>query len=128
MPTLDDLSARLDAQVAGLTESTNLFKGRLPDTPDTCAAVFEYPGRESVDTFGTDHAIRLPRFQVQVRAASYAAAQSLIDLCHAALTFTNITISSTRYMRCKPLQDPFFLKRDGNERAVLVFNAEVWKG
>lgn len=127
MALLDEIASRLDSEIAALTEGTNLFKGRFPDAPDTCAAVFEYQGRGPQHTFGTDNAWRLPRLQVMVRAASYATGRALIESCFTALTFTNVTISGSRYMRCEPLQDPFYLNRDANERAIFAFNCEAWR-
>lgn len=124
---LDEIASRLDSQLAELTEGTNLFKGRLPDTPDTCVAVFEYQGRRPEHLLGNDNAWRYPRFQVLVRAPSYATARSLAESCYLACTFTDVTISSVRYMRCEPLADPFALPRDANERAIIACNFEAWR-
>jgi hypothetical protein len=124
---LDEIAAYLDAQVAGLTETTNLFKARMPDTPDTCVAVFEYSGRAPEHTLGANNVWRRPRFQILVRSASYSTARALIESCFTTLTFTETTLSGTRYMRCEPLQDPFALPRDANERAILACNFEAWR-
>ena len=54
MAFLSDIGTYLAASVTdtALTMGTNLFLGRLPDTPDTCVAVFETSGEGPVNTGG----------------------------------------------------------------------------
>ena len=123
---LPEIGTYLDAQTS-LTLGTNLMLSRLPDTPDVCVALFEYSGRLPQHTFGTNSAWELPRFQVQIRDDDYATARTMAQTCYNALTFTNQTLTGVRYMRCEPLQSPFLLRRDENERVILIFNCEAWK-
>lgn len=77
---IDDIAQHLHNQsIASL--GTSLFKGYLPDDPDTCIAV--------LDTGGVlpsrDIPTKKPTFQVFIRATSYAAGKGKLDAVRAAL-------------------------------------------
>lgn len=123
---LDEIGARLQSQSLG-TVGTDIFLGRLPETPDNGIAIISYPGSEPLHTFGTDNWAGRPRFQVKVRNTSFAAAETKAGQCVTALSFVEVVISGTRYLRCSALQDPFQLSHDQNERAVFAVNFEAWR-
>ena len=81
MAFLPELGTYLAANVTDttLTLGTNLFLGRLPDTPNTCVALFETGGLSPEETMGGSSlpAYTQPRCQILVRAADYASASSL---------------------------------------------------
>jgi hypothetical protein len=54
MAFLPEIGTYLAATVTdtALTLGTNLFLGRLPDTPDTCVALFETGGLTPAETMG----------------------------------------------------------------------------
>ena len=109
---------------------TNLFLGRLPDTPDTCVAVFETSGEGPVNTGGgsTLPAFTQPRFQTMVRAADYASAASLAeDIYKKVQLIDNEALSGTRYLRAEGVQEPYALDRDGQERMVFVCNYQTMR-
>ena len=132
MAFLGDIGTYLAANVTdtSLTLGTNLFLGRLPDTPDTCVGVFETGGLPPVDTGGgsTLPAFTQPRFQTMVRADDYAAASSLAeDIFKKLQLIVNEALSGTKYLRASGLQEPFALDRDSQERMVFVCNYQTMR-
>ncbi len=127
MATLVDLATYLDTQLASLSLGTNLFVGRLPDSPDTCVALYEYGGITPTSTFGTNTAsLDNPRVQVTVRDAAYANAESLIRSIWTQLeAVANETLSGTFYQRVTAVQSPFPLERDTADRILFVQNFQV---
>jgi len=58
MGVLDDVGTYMAANVTDvtLTLGTNLFLGRLPESPDTCVAIYETAGTAPTDVFGANTA------------------------------------------------------------------------
>lgn len=127
MSTLIDLANFLDTAQASLTLGTNLFIGRLPDSPDTCVVLYEYGGSAPDSLMGTGlPAIQNPAVQVVVRSASYAAAETLATTCWTTLEgIVNQTLTATLYYRVSAIQSPFPLERDSQDRIVFVQNFDV---
>ena len=127
MSTLLDLATYLDTQQASLTLGTNLFIGRMPETPDTCVTLYEYGGGAPDNTMGTTAPVlQNPSVQIAVRASSYSSAQSLIALCWSSFeAITNQSLSGTRYNRVSAIQSPFPLERDTSDRIIFVQNFNV---
>ena len=130
MAFIPDLGTYMAANVTAvtLTLGTNLFLGRLPDTPDTCVAVFETAGLSPVDAMGgsTLPAYTRPRAQTLVRAAAYSDAASLAEDIFKQLTkIDNEALSGTTYLRAEGLQTPFYIERDDQERAVFSCNYQT---
>lgn len=111
-----------------LTLGTNLFLGRLPETPDTCVAVIETAGQSAVNAMGgsTLPAYTRPRAQVLVRAAAYSTASDLAeDIYKQMQKIDNESLSGVYYLRADGLQSPFYLDRDMEERAVFSCNYQT---
>ena len=111
-----------------LVLGTNLFLGRLPDTPDICVAVIETAGQSAVDAMGgsTLPAYTRPRAQVLVRAVSYSDASALAeDIFKQIQKIDNESLSGVRYLRASGMQSPFYLERDMEERAVFSCNYQT---
>lgn len=129
MTTLIDIATYLDAQLGSVTLGTNLFVGRMPDSPDTCVTLYEYGGGVPDNTMGGGlPVLENPSLQVAVRAASYATAESLIQSIW--LTLEGVideTLTSTRYNRISAIQSPFPLDRDSADRVVFVQNFDITK-
>jgi len=125
--TLVDIATYLDSQQASLTLGTNLFLGRMPDSPDTCVALYEYGGSAPDNTMGTGlPVLQNPSVQINVRAALYATAESLINSCWGTLEgIINTSLSGTRYNRMTAIQSPFVLERDSQDRVIFVQNFNV---
>jgi hypothetical protein len=130
MAFLPEIGTYLVANVTAvtLTLGTNLFLGRLPDTPDTCVALIETAGQTAVDSMGgsTLPSYTRPRTQVLVRAASYSAASGLAeDIYKQMQKIDNESLSGVYYLRADGLQSPFYLERDPQERAVFSCNYQT---
>lgn len=125
---LDELAARLASGGIGSVGST-IFVGSLPATPDTCVALREYGGFPPEHTMGTDFIYERPTIQIVARAGAedYQAARTKAENCYALMAFTNLTISGVRYLRAEPLQNPFLLRRDDNNRWEIGFNVLCYK-
>jgi hypothetical protein len=127
MSVLDEVGTYLAANVSDttLTLGTNLFLGRLPDSPDTCVSLQETGGLAPVDTMSDNTApvMERPTIQVLVRAVAYSDGRSLIKDCFdKANLVCNEDLSSVRYERIEAIQSPFPVYRDSQDRAVFSVN------
>lgn len=129
---LDELATFLAGQGLGVV-ATDIFKGIMPDAPVDVpvVAVFETPGDPpSYVLSPTNIQLENPRIAVWVRGTEhdYDTARRKSQDAHDALdTIRNSTLSGTRYLSVKPLQQPFLLERDQGDRPIFAFNAEVTK-
>ncbi len=109
------------------TIGLNLFMGRMPDAPDTAVALYEYGGLKPVNTSDSRTPVyESPRVQVKVRDKSYENGRRWIQQIYLALhALTNICINETFYFAIFAIQQPFYLRRDANERVEFVCNFQV---
>ena len=103
MSLLTDIGSFLDSasiSTQDLTLGTNLFLGRLPESPDTCVALVQTAGVAPTDTFGTSFPpLENQGLQTLIRATSYATAESLaVDVFKALAAVENATLTSTLYL------------------------------
>ena len=132
MSVLTDIGTYLnDASIStqDLTLGTNLFLGRLPETPDTCVGVIQTAGVAPTDTFGTSFPpLETQGLQTLVRATTYATAEALaVDVMKSLASVDNQTLTSTLYLKIEAQQSPFALERDYLERLVMSCNFLVTK-
>ena len=140
MAVLDDLGAFMVANVTdtSLTLGTNLFLGRMPTDPDTCVAIYETGGTDPTDVFGSNSAPPIENAGVMchTRAAAYSDCQSLaVDIMKTLSKVImktlskviNETLTSTYYYKVEPIQSPFGLDRDDQDRMVFSCNFSVAK-
>ena len=132
MSVLTDIGTYLnDASIStqDLTLGTNLFLGRLPETPDTCVGVIQTAGVAPTDTFGTSFPpLETQGLQTLVRATTYATAEALaVDVMKSLASVDNQTLPSTLYLKIEAQQSPFALERDYQERLVMSCNFLVTK-
>lgn len=130
MALLDHIGTYLASQVGTLTLGTNLYLGRLPDTPDTCVALFEYSGELPRSMMGGSSAPALeqPRIQVLTRAGTYSAARTLAGQIWTALEeILDENLSGVRYNRVAAVQSVFALDRDSRDRVIMAQNFSVLK-
>ncbi len=117
-------------QTAGIgTLGTDLFLGELPANPDNCVAILEYGGMAPEHDLGTT-ALRyeFPRVQVVVRNTSYATGRlKAQDILGDMAAVANETLTSVYYLEAAPLQSPFLLERDDNDRWVFACNYQITK-
>lgn len=124
---LDDLAVLLQAEGIG-TVATDLFKGRMPDAPDTCLAIRALPGQAPLFTHD-GFTYQRPRVQVLARGATYAAAEAkAADAFRVLSRITNGGLAGRPILRVEPVQSPFELDHDENDRVLYVFNADVLLG
>lgn len=128
MAFLDDIGTHLAAAsipAQDLTLGTNLFLGRRPNDPDTVVALYETGGTGPELMFGTNSVPPLETrgLQVIARADSYSTSEALCtDVWQALCLIDNETINSTRYLLADPVQSPFALDRDDQDRMLHVVN------
>ena len=132
MSLLTDIGSFLDSasiSTQDLTLGTNLFLGRLPESPDTCVALVQTAGVVPIDTFGTSFPpLENQGLQTLIRATSYATAESLaVDVFKALAAVENATLTSTLYLKIEAQQSPFALLRDEQERQVMSCNYIIAK-
>ena len=130
MAFLPEIGTYLVANVTHTTLvlGTNLFLGRLPDTPDTCVGIIETGGQSAVEAMGGSSlpAYTRPRVQTIIRASAYSDASGLAeDIYKKMQLIDNEALSGVRYLRADGIQSPFYLERDGQERAVFSCNYQT---
>jgi|TARA_R110002020_G_scaffold175414_7_gene367303 hypothetical protein len=132
MTMLSDIGTKLAAasiSTQDLTLGTNLFLGRLPESPDTCVAIYQTGGLAPIDQLGTAAPnLEVPGLQVRCRAASYSTGEALAnDVWGVLVLILNETLTSTRYLRIEAQQSPLPLERDTQDRIIFVANYYVTK-
>lgn len=126
---LEALATYADAQTS-LTSDTNLFGGRMPDSPDTCVCLYEYEGQGPSYVMGST-VIDLPRIQVICRAAagqsSYSTARDQAQTLRALFDVANTTLSGITVLRVTPLGSVNGLGVDEKDRhrVAVSFECEV---
>lgn len=114
----------------GLTQGTNLFLAKMPDTPDVCVALYEYEGMVPRESFGGNpYDVDMPRVQLVVRAAreDYPAARDKTKALRDLLSdLTDTTISNTRILRVASTGGVFPLGLDEKDRPRISTNFQVF--
>ena len=125
---LDELGDYLEAQGVG-TLAEDLFIGAYPDKPDSMVAVMEYQGdAPSLTHSAPGVSYERRRIQIMARGLTRGAAMVLATGADVALqAVRNMDLGGTRYLGIYPLQSPFPLGRDANERYKVVCNYRVEK-
>lgn len=126
---VDEVATYLEDQGLG-DLGTDLFRWSMPDAPDECVAVYEYAGEQPVRVHDIAAiAQEQPRVQIVVRSATASAGRQRAEDIYRRLSLVkNTDLSGTRYLSIEPLQNPFFLERDQNDRPKFVFNCQAVKG
>lgn len=127
-----EIATYLVGQGLGLTSGTNLFRGKLPDTPDICVVVYEYGGMPNEPEMGgTTVRLEFPSIQIVTRGVKdeYDAPRLLAQQVMAALTkIGGQTLSGVVYGCVMAKQPPFPLGWDDNFRMRFACNYHVQKG
>jgi len=111
----------------GTALGTDITVNYMPDSPAACFAVFQYGGMPSDRGMGSDTgALENYACQVNVRNSNAQTAEADCYAIYKAFDqLVNVTINSSVYTWIHPLQPPFLLERDGQQRVTFVFNCEV---
>jgi hypothetical protein len=122
---LDDLATRIATTISG-TVGTNIFKSTMPTTPDAVVALYETGGLAPEKRFGTKGIDwERPAVQVVVRGApgDYETARTTIQTIFEDVSKIEAeNLSSTRFYLSDPLQEPFGLTVDDQDRPTVAFN------
>lgn len=109
---------------------TTLFKGDFPPSPNNCVVVAGYGGRAE-DVFGeAGGAIEHRRVQVRTRGAAYDQDTPAVLIERIYLDFVSLgafVVNGTRYTALLPIQTPFPLGKDENNRWMFAVNFEAIK-
>lgn len=129
MSFLEDLAIQLNTAGVGVypgTSSTRtIYVGEMPDSPDACIALYARPGRAK-ELFCD---IQYPELHVEVRAATYAAAQTKAEAVDSALHAQHdVTLSAHKYLTIRARGVPCKLEVDGRNRTIFYQNFEITKG
>jgi hypothetical protein len=133
---LDAVATILGNAGVGVVGST-IFKGNMPDSPNSCIAIYEYASQSPERVMGSTGnmvSAEIPAFQICVRgddehktATSYVTARNLIDTAFRALDGYSGTIESSVILSILAVGAPEFLKRDENFRPYFVCNFDCTK-
>jgi hypothetical protein len=129
MSFLEDLAIQLNTSGVGIYPGTSatrtIYIGEMPDTPDACIALYARPGRAK-ELFCD---LQYPELHVEVRAATYAAAQTKAEAIDAALhALHDVTLSAHKYLTIRGRGVPCKLEVDGRNRTIFYQNFEIVKG
>ena len=129
MSFLEDLAAALQTAGVGVYPGTSatrtIYIGEMPDSPDACIALYARPGR-AMALFCD---LQYPVLHVEVRAATYSAAQTKAEAIDAALHGVHDTaLSAHQYLTIQARGVPCKLQVDGRGRTIFYQNFEIVKG
>ena len=129
MSFLEDIATQLNTAGIGIypgtTSTRTIYIAEMPDSPDACIALYARPGRAK-EVFCD---IQYPDLHVEVRAATYAAAQSKAEAIDAALYAQHdISLSTHKYLLITARGVPCKLETDSRNRTIFYQNFEIMKG
>lgn len=128
MTVLEAIGDYLQAQGEG-TLGTDIFLGRMPDTPDACVGVYEAAGSLPEMTFGSSGlAIDRPIIQVMCRAGrdDYPTARDKADTIRDLLAgITNTTLGAFTVLRIEPSGSVNPIGPDEKDRPLVSVNFNV---
>jgi hypothetical protein len=127
---LDDLiKVLVDAEVGTEAPSGAIWKAFLPSTPDTVITLYPTGGSAGeavLDGWGPKYEHH--GVQVVSRSATLATAETNIQNCYDTLrVLVNAPINGSFYLSVTPVQPPFLLMKDENERWVYAFNVDAMR-
>lgn len=116
----------LVAQSLG-TAGVNLFMETMPKEPNAAVSLVEYPGGAPEYTMGGSGPVwENCQFQVLVRDSDPSAARTKARSIWTALAAINSeNVTGHHYIEIEPLQSPFPLMPDDQERTRIVFNCRA---
>ena len=135
MSYLDEIATAVAGASTGFVLDTSVFVDSMPDTPNTCIGVYGPAGSGPFIALGTTTpSFESPGLQVICRSTSYTTARSNAETVYLHLiTKVNTSLGSTggssaTYLSIDPLQTPFTLGSDENDRPLFGCNYRVRKG
>lgn len=129
MALLDALGTYLQSQGVG-TLATDIFLGRMPDTPDACVVLIEDTGNGPMHVLGASaYAVQRPRIRAFARAArnDYPAARTKAEAVRTALgAIRDTTLSGVTFLCVNTTSDLYPLMRDGDDRVMIGIDFTAW--
>lgn len=131
MSLAQDMVTYLDS-VTALTAGTDLFRGPMPEAPDDCTVCTATGGEEGEYVMGSSLSapgVEFSRFQLMVRRAAMATAETDAAAYHALLANLGpVTINGRLYHNVESIDgEPYPLGQDQNERYRYVANYRAVK-
>lgn len=129
MSFLEDIATQLNTAGVGVYPGTGstrtIYIGEMPADPDAVIALYARPGRAKA--LYCD--LQYPELHVEVRAATYAAAQAKAEAIDSALHAQHdIALSGHQYLTIQARGVPCKLEVDGRGRTIFYQNFEIVKG
>lgn len=125
-----DLSTRLSG-LSLITTGFSVYRNYQPDNPNKIVALMEVAGFGVDFFFNESDPVEMPSIQVVVRGESGDGdtPRTQIERIYQSMSSWGAWTATdgTRYIETTPLQPPFLLKRDANERVYWVFNVLLRK-
>jgi len=131
MATSAELAAYLATELT-LVVGTTIFENMIPDTPDTCLAIYETAGIAADHGLGvtTGSQYENPGAQIVTRGAEFDSDSPRTVAVNAREALMKVgaqTLSGTEYLFITATQSPFIFKRDKNNRVLWAFNVQIKK-
>lgn len=129
MGLIEEFGTYIDSASTRFTAGTNLFGNALPDEPNTATSLTEYGGGAPEYVFANDLPVNEnQRVQVSCRSTSSTRARANAQAAWVAVSgIANETLSGKSWLRAKPVQSPFLLRRDEQGRVIFAFNCDVMR-
>ena len=129
MSFLEDIATQLNTAGVGVYPGTSatrtVYIAEMPDSPDACIALYARPGRAK-EVYCD---LQYPDLHVEVRAATYTAAQTKAEAVDAALHAQHDqTWNGHKYILVAARGVPCKLEKDANGRTIFYQNYEIMKG
>lgn len=125
---LSEVASRFSAESL-ITSGFVIYEGFMPATPDKVIALYERQGTNP-EMFFLGETVEQPMLTVWTRGAKFdqATPRAAIEtIFQAVVDWGAFTAGGVRYLGLTPMQSPFLLDKDGNERWRYVVNFLVQK-
>lgn len=110
------------------TEVANLYIMDMPDSPDTCVAVYQYGGVGPLQTFSNNMLIRKPRLQIMVRdPRSNIALDKINEIWELIVGVKEQSVNGNWYHKTVAQGEPEEIGVDSKNRVQFTCNFEIWK-
>ena len=121
---VEEIATFIDSESTRFSLGTSTFINSLPDEPNRASSVIETPGAPADYVFANDLPVNEnARVAITTRSTSSATARADANAAWVAVQkIANEALSGKTWLRAAPVQSPFFLKRDEQNRPMFQFN------
>jgi hypothetical protein len=122
---LDDLTLWINADSIGEPLGANIYQDNIPDEPDSVIVLTEYNSKTALGMFNSA-VVRYVQVLTRSPSASAGKAEALKLFKLFNTLDDNITdLPNDRWAIIKPLQSPFKISEDGQNRIYYGFNVAI---